>query len=356
MSKYQRFMGASVATLTVVLVAACTVQVPGTPAAVAGPAGAGAPAPITFDEPSAPFAAEFVRMRTVDFCALHDVRAAEALTGGKGESLGLRGGLAGCDLEIDIAKPVGGWEFRLRVGRGSTTGWKEMALAGTTLLKDPNIDSYCKYLVPTAPNAGLNIEVGYSQAANSGPQPSDEQRCVTGERYLAEVVLPKWKNPPLLADGLTTPRVPLLTKDPCAALAAGVADIPEKKGRERTFSIDDPYICEGGRGTSISRYTVEFEVFSPILDLDGPKVQLGDITAFQAGGIGAGGCSFQVAVQPDLLFSKREKTVYHGGVSIGVGSCSETAVATKVLQNLFAQPDAPAGKPGAQVIGDITGA
>lgn len=59
--------------------------------------------------------------------------------------------------------------------------------------------------------------------------------------------------------------------------------------------------------------------------------------------------------RPPLLFSKREKTIYNAGIVVGLGSCDETAVVKKVVENLLAQPDAPAAKPGAQVIGDLTG-
>jgi hypothetical protein len=180
--------------------------------------------------------------------------------------------------------------------------------------------------------------------------------CGTAERYLTEVVLPAWQNPPTLAEGLTTPRVPLLGKDPCAALAAGVADVDDDGDdgrRGKVFSMDNAYSCEGGLNSAISEYTVEFEVFSAILDLQGQPVKIGGFTAYPAGGVGAGGCSFQIQVQPDLLFSVAEGTIYHGGIVIGLPSCEDTAVAEKVIDDLVRQPDAPEAKSGAQLIGDL---
>lgn len=347
---FQRVLAAAV----VLLAAACSVQVPGT-AAPAAPTGPAAAPPVNLDARSQPYAAELARVRTLDICALHDVRAFESITSSKAVSMRQRNRLTSCTVDTDTVQPVGGWEVDLDVGPRSTTGWASVTLGGTAVLKNPSIDSLCEYIVPIAPSIGLKAEVRYSQAANTGPEPTDEQRCVTGERYLSEVVLPKWKNPPKLADGLTTPRTPLLGKDPCAALAAGVDTIPEKKGRERTYSVIEPYGCEGSSGTAIAHYSVEFRMLSGLLDLNGPQVKIGDFTAYQGTAATVGSCTFKVAVAPQFLFSKREKTLYNGGVVFHVGTCAETGVVAKMLQNLLAQPDAPDGKPGAQLIGDLTG-
>lgn len=344
---------ASLLFLAAVAASACTVTEPGRPVA-AGAGVGGAAANIAYDERTAPYAEAFSRIRTVDICALHDVPAAERITGATGTSLRLGGGLADCELEVSTTRPTASWRFQLEVGTRPTDGWKPVELASTQLLKRPD-DGPCNYQVPVADGVGLKIEASYSQAANSGPEPSDAAVCQSAERYLTEVVLPRWKNPPKLADGLTAPRSPLLGKDPCAALAAGVADIAEKPGRERTYAMTDPYACEGGRGSSASRYSVEFTIFSAILDLKGQPVKIGDFDAFKAGGVTAGSCSFEVALEPQFVFSRTERTAYHAGIVIGLNTCDETDVAKKVLDNLVQQPDAPAAKPGAQVIGDLRG-
>ncbi|MEJ3652511.1 hypothetical protein WEH80_05955 [Actinomycetes bacterium KLBMP 9759] len=344
--------------LLLALVSACTVVEPGRASPAGGGTGSagGAPAQITYEKRSAAFAPDLVEARSADVCALHDVPAAEQVTGAKRASMRLTTGLAACTLEVERSNPAAGWELGLSIGQRLAEGWEQASLAGTTVLRNPDISSKCEYLVPfAAGNVGLRAEISYAQAANTGSQPSDAKVCDTAEQYLSEVVLPKWKNPPQLADGLTTPRIPLLGKDPCAALLAGVADIPDQPGEPRTVALLDPYTCEGGSGTAISRYAVEFEVYSAILDLDGEPVQIGDFTTYKTGGIAAGGCAYQVAVQPDIVFSKEEKTVYNGGFTVGVGTCDETDVVQKVIDNLTRQPDAPEPKPGAQLIGDLTG-
>jgi hypothetical protein len=119
--------------------------------------------------------------------------------------------------------------------------------------------------------------------------------------------------------------------------------------------MSNPYSCQGARGSAISAYTVEFKIFSAILDLRDQPVQIGKFTAYPDGGVGTGGCSFQIALPPELIFSVTEGTVYHGGIVIGLPTCDDTAVAEKVLENLVRQPDAPPAKPDAQLIGDLDG-
>ena len=339
--------------LAVAAASACTVTATGRPAPAGAGGTVGGSVPLAYDEQTARYADAFARVRTVDTCALHDVAAAERITGAKGKSLRLGTGLTGCDLEVETDDPAAGWEFRLDIGMRDTDGWKPIELGGTQLLKQPSDSSTCHYHVPIAENVGLKIETSYSQAANSGPEPSSAKICQTSERYLADVVLSRWKNPPQLADGLTGPRSPLLGKNPCAALAAAVADVAGKPGEQRTYSMTDPYSCQGGRGTAIKTYSVEFTVFSSVIDLKGRPVKIGDFAAFPAGAVGLGGCSYEVAVKPDFVFSRTERTVYHAGIVIGVPTCDDTAVVQKVLDNLVQQPDAPEPKPGAQVIGDL---
>jgi hypothetical protein len=310
---------------------------------------------ITYDETTAVYAEEFARVRTIDMCAMHDVAAAERVTGATASSLRLTTGLAECQLELSSDDPSSSWTFEVGFGPRLTADWTGMDLAGTPVRRMPGEGGACEYFAPTVDPVGLTIRAGHAQAAGRGPRPGRDAVCRTAERYLAEALLSRWSRPPTLDAGLTTPRIPLLGKDPCAALAAGVADVPDERGRGKAFSMNDPYSCQGARGSAISPYTVEFEVFSEILDLQGAPVQLGDFTAYPGGGVGAGSCSFQVMVQPDLVFSVTEGTVYHGGVVIGLPTCDDTTVAEKVIDDLVRQPDAPPAGPNAQLIGDLDG-
>lgn len=336
--------------LALLLVSACTVREPGQ----AAPAAAAEPAPIeiAYDEDSAAFVEEFARVRTLDICAVHDVAAAERITGARASELNLRDGLESCNLEAELDDPTATWRLELRYGQRLTTDWTPLQLAGSQLRKNPD-DTNCEYIAPGVDPAGLVVRVSYTQAANTGPEPSAAEVCRTAERYIAEVVLPRWNDPPALADGLTTPRIPLLGKDPCAALAAGVADVPpEDSETGTTFSMDNPYHCEADTG-SLSDYTLVLDVFSAILDLQGQPVQVGELPAL-VGEI-AGGCQFQVPVLPDLVFSTAEGTVYNGGIEIVVPTCDDVAIVEKMIDNLIAQPDAPPAGPRAQPIGDLDG-
>jgi len=100
---------------------------------------------------------------------------------------------------------------------------------------------------------------------------------------------------------------------------------------------------------------VEFEVFSAVLDLHGRPVQIGEFTAYTGDGVGAGTCSYQIPVQPSLVFSATEGTVNHAGIVVGLPTCDDTAVVEKVIDNLLQQPDAPPATPDAQLIGDLDG-
>lgn len=339
--------------IAVLFVAACMVAETGR--AAPEPSGQHAAGGITYDDETAGHVDSFARVRTIDMCAVHDIAAAERITATTASSLRLIGDLATCDLETRTEVPPARWRFELGFGRRQTTDWARIDIAGAEVLMRPNDAGGCEYLVPTTEAVGLTIRVSHARAAGAGSRPAGSAECDTAERYLAEAVLSRWSDPPALADGLTAPRIPLLGKDPCAALAAGVVDVPDERRRGKTYSMSAPYSCRGARGSAIAAYTVKFEVFSAILDLRGRPVQLGEFTAYSAGGIDAGGCSFQIAVQPELVFSVTEGTAYHGGIVIGLPTCDDTAVAEKVLDNLVRQPDAPPAKADAQLIGDLDG-
>lgn len=340
--------------MAVLLVTACAVRETGRPQP--SPSNWPTQNQITYDEVTAGHAGAFARARTIDMCALHNVAAAERITRTTASSLRLTTGLATCDLETRGGDPPARWRIELGFGSRLATDWTRIELAGAEVQKNPDAASGCEYFVSGTGTTGLTVRVGYTQAASTGsPASRVTKPCAIAERYLAEAVLPQWSDPPTLDKGLTEPRIPLLGKDPCAALAAGVADVQDERGRNKTYSMSNPYSCQGARGSTISAYTVEFKVFSAILDLRGHPVRIGEFTAYPDGGVGAGGCSFQIAVQPDLVFSVTERTVYNGGIVIGLPACDDTTVAEKVLDNLVRQPDAPPAKPDAQLIGDLDG-
>jgi hypothetical protein len=339
-----------VAAVIIVMVAsACAPRIAGTP--IATPVGAGSG--LVYDERTAPFADEFARIRTVDFCALHDVVSAEKITGAARERIHIINALASCMLEMRTAQPSATWRIELSVGTERVDNWAPLQVGGFQLRKRPDESRGCQYVVPIAEAIGFTVRADYTQAARSGPEPSPAAVCRTIEQYLTETVLPRWAAPPLLTEGLTAPRIPLLGKDPCAALAAGVADIKEQPGSTRSFAMSDPYSCEGGRGSSARRYAVEFVMLSPVLDMTGPPTRFGEYTAYEAKAIGAGGCAFDVPMGPDLQFGAESAQPYRAGISIGVLSCTETEVVAKVIENVTAQPDPTPARPGALVLGEL---
>jgi hypothetical protein len=339
------------AAIVAVVVSACASGITGTP--VAAPAGTGSG--LVYDERTAPYAAEFARIRTVDLCALHDVASAEKATGAARERIHIINALASCVLEVGTPRPSATWHIELSVGTERVDEWVPTQVGGVDLRKRPDESRGCQYVLPIAEAVGFTVRAGYTQAARSGPEPSPAAVCRTIEQYLSETVLPRWRTPPLLTAGLTTPRIPLLGKDPCAALAAGVAGIKERPGDTRSFAMSDPYSCEGGRGSAARRYAVEFVMLSPVLDMTGPPTRFGEYTAYEAKAIGAGGCSYDVPMGPDLPFSAEGSKPYRAGISIGVLSCAETEVVAKVIENVAAQPDPAPARPGAQELGDLTG-
>lgn len=170
--------------IAVSLTAACAVRETGRPAP-ASPDRA-ATGQITYDELTAGHADAFARVRTIDMCAVHDVAAAERITGTTAGSLRLSTGLATCDPETGTEDPPSRWRFELGFGSRLTTDWTTVELAGADVRKKPGDTGGCEYLVPVTDAAGLTVGVSYARAAGQPPRRSAAPLASThtGEAYL----------------------------------------------------------------------------------------------------------------------------------------------------------------------------
>ncbi|MEJ3652359.1 hypothetical protein WEH80_05090 [Actinomycetes bacterium KLBMP 9759] len=281
-------------------------------------------------------------MRTWDLCAVHDVAAAEDVTGGRRMALVPPGVLNKCALTVRHAGGGHAWwmevETLLRPAVARTH--ESVDLGGTTVHREkpakqgtPVLGAQCSFFLPVPEQFG--IEVGLLTTADE----TREAVCELAERY-TEVLLPKLKAPPLVSAGLTAPTISLYGKDPCVALAPALAAWPEDDQGERTYvSGQNPYQCTFRSDPEANRkITVQME---SLFEEQGAVVELGRHKAFvtEVGG----SCEYRVPVDPGIVFKEEPGSGgYEPGVSIEFDNhpC-DPGMAAEILEAALSQPALP---------------
>ncbi|WP_232660682.1 hypothetical protein [Pseudonocardia sp. TRM90224] len=340
----RRSATSAVAALLVVGLAACSTTVVGSAGPNASAPPAAAPAvELTYQNGFRQFAGTLATMRTWDLCAAHDVEAAEAITGGRRMSLVPPAVLNKCTLSVRHAGGEHAWwidvETLLRPAVARTH--ERVELGGTTVHREkppkegaPTLGAQCSFFLPVQEQFG--IEVGLLTTA-------DETRsavCEVAERY-TEALLPKLKEPPLVAAGLTSPTISLYGKDPCLALAPALAAWPEDDQRNRTYvSGQNPYSCTFRSDPELSpKITVQMESFfeerDAVVELAGHKAFVTEV---------GGSCEYRVPIDPGIVFKADapERGGYEPGVGIEFDNhpC-DPGMAAEILEAALSQPDLP---------------
>jgi hypothetical protein len=304
---------AVVGVVAVALVGACTSSVPGTPTAAedhpsiaspgstpsAGP-GSGVVVVRGYEDVIAANAAS----RAIDPCALHDIAAAEQVTGMKGQLL-MPGtlNLASCDLEVGPPEDaLDAWRMTASAGVPLNDETVKKAtpeqINNTSVLHVPDVirsDDSCTYMMDNSPqvttgtpprstsaggqNAGQPVRTALELTVRREDTKQTASPCQVAKDYLTAVIK-YWIHPAHRADQLTTPALPIGQADPCAGLV-GVA--PAMGGGIQVKpSRSNPYECSAlpakvSPGTNPALVTVDFTFKSdPREALQNTNTSVGD--------------------------------------------------------------------------------
>ncbi|MFC4945714.1 hypothetical protein [Pseudonocardia sp. GCM10023141] len=327
----------AIAALSALCLTGCSTTVAGT----AVPSTEPPPAPaLTHQNGFREFLPTLTTMRTWDQCALHDIAAAEAATGGMRRTIVPTSTLNRCTLSLTHAGSDHTWSIDVESVFDETlaTGYERTDLAGTGLYRQkppdegtPAFGVSCSYFYPVQEPLGIKI------TAQTTDKDTRDAVCAITEKYVT-ALLPKLKSPPLTDAGLTTPMISLYGKDPCAALQPAQQAQPRtKRGQPTYVSGLNPYSCTlRSDGALAAKTTVQFESF---FEEGGSTRMLGTHKAFVKDQYGD--CEYRVPIDPQIMFRLDDPTRegYAPGVSIAFesGACDD-ALAAKVLDAALAQP------------------
>lgn len=163
----------------------------------------------------------YAAFRAIDACALHDVEAATAVTGDKGDEITPdQDGLNQCTLRLHKGEYESTWTIRLEVGSLLPAELRREAAPETVGGMDVFVreeERGCSLSKPLDDNHA--IEVRTSAYGNATKKPCDVLREYVGK--LGGL----WNDPPRRDSGQTSPRLSLAEVDPCAAAAAVLDDV-----------------------------------------------------------------------------------------------------------------------------------
>ncbi|MFC6091635.1 hypothetical protein [Saccharothrix lopnurensis] len=158
----------------------------------------------------------YAAFRAIDACALHDVEAATAVTGDKGDEITPdQDGLNGCILRLHKSEFESTWTVFLEVGILFPPELRHEAApetVGGMAVFTREDERGCALSKPLDDNHA--IEVRTSTYSGATKKPCDVLREYVGK--LGEV----WNDPPRRDSGRTSPRLSLADVDPCVAASA----------------------------------------------------------------------------------------------------------------------------------------
>ncbi|MFD1048510.1 hypothetical protein ACFQ1S_24745, partial [Kibdelosporangium lantanae] len=190
--------------------------------------------------------------RAIDPCALHDVAAAEQVTGMKAQVL-LPGtfNLASCDLEVGPpGDALDAWRMVTTAGVRLDDGTIKKAtpekIGDLSVLHVPEVvrsKDACTYMLENSPKGGaVPVRTALELSVTREETKQEKAPCQVAKDYLTAVIK-YWIQPAYRSDKLTLPALPIGHVDPCAGLAA-VA--PAMGGRIQVRpSSASPYDCTG---------------------------------------------------------------------------------------------------------------
>ncbi|MEU6645181.1 hypothetical protein ABZ863_21835 [Saccharomonospora sp. NPDC046836] len=286
------------------------------------------------------FVPALATMRTWDPCAMHDITAAETATGGSRSFIVPLGELNRCTLTLAGGNGVkGDWSLNVELlletilDSSYESGTLDGARVFRQLPPEPDAPTFgisCAFFLPLDEPVGAKLDV--TTVDESVPR---DTVCEIAEKYFT-TLLPKWQNPPLAADGASTPRISLYGKDPCAALAPAVeAEPTDQAGEQRYLLALNPYACQLTSEQTFTPIEVSYE---SLLDEGGQSVDLAGTKAFvrESGG----GCEYKAPIDPEIKFRVDDPSLagVEPGLVISLDTC-DTALAAEIATAALDQPE-----------------
>ncbi|ONI92809.1 hypothetical protein ALI22I_01930 [Saccharothrix sp. ALI-22-I] len=301
--------------------------------------------------------------RTIDACGLHDIEAAEKVTGDLGDSiLATSDGLNHCELHLHSAENRTTWRLKLEVGaRLLSPERRELPerTLGAVEVYQRETERNCTLSKPLDDLRTLELLVSPTGAGTPAKKP-----CQVATEYLTETAA-LWSDPPERADGRTTPRLSLAEQDPCTAASA----VLDTYGEGAELNPVEVFACEAGPKpdpqaprTSAPRATrVSF-----VLDSDPARLvaALGNAGELALGGRKAvilqqgNGCSVYVVWDQDtgIVEDRRARTPVTALelVHISTASCESAQAAAEKIVAKLGTPSRPADSGTAEItLGDL---
>lgn len=336
--------------LPALVATACSTTVAGT--ATPSPAAAvpTAAQDLTYQTGFREFVDTLARMRSWDPCAMHDVAAAEAATGGKRQWIVPTSTVNKCQLVLTHAGDDHTWSIDI-----ATTfegylqqGYEQGDLAGTKIYRErpptdgaPTFGVTCAYFLPVQDPLGIKVDV------QTTAKDSREKVCAVSDAYVT-ALLPKLKDPPLVSAGLTTPTISEYGKDPCLALRPALQARPKDAHGQPTYlSGLNPYSCQLQSDNALDKVVLEF---TTLFDEGGKTTQVGGLKAFVKDDMGD--CQYRIPVDPPIKFKVDDPNWpgYEPGIQLTLerGKCDD-ALAGKIVEAVAQQP-APTVHPSATAV------
>jgi hypothetical protein len=184
--------------------------------------------------------------RSVDPCALHDIRAAQAISGLEADAVMPSGrGLHICALMLaGSARELPGVTLTTSVGvdfdqrrRGEFT---EEQIGGVGFFREKAAagdERVCRYVKGFGEKTGIELAVRVGSSASESKAVA-KSACQVAQEYLAAVG-PVWREPAAREDRVSTPLLVLGGVDPCA----GVVAVAVGLGQPVTARLMGPYGC-----------------------------------------------------------------------------------------------------------------
>lgn len=287
------------------------------------------------------------KIRTGDVCVLHDIEAAEEMTGGPANYIVPADPIGRCSMSIEYAG--GDTVLTVDIELNQIENWYESIILESDELDEdiemfgapppaegiPDFGTSCAVFYPVEEPFGIELDI------NSLDDPAWEEACDTAADYLV-AVLPEWEDPPLVEDGITTPHVSVYGLGPCSILGPAAEKYPQDEfGNENIIvSGSSPYQCELRSVESSADPTIDVRYTGLVgvhedaeeMEMAGAPVYVDD-DDFR-------GCSYRISFNDPVKFNL-ENPDWPGrspGVEIEMPECDHELVSETVALILGQEP------------------
>ncbi|RZS45122.1 hypothetical protein EV193_1011009 [Herbihabitans rhizosphaerae] len=196
------------------------------------------PPKVPMDPAEEPRAAALQRARAIDPCGLLDVAAASKIVGEAPDSIMPGNELSDCTLYTH-RDHILSWRFSVRLGSHGRLGQPE-DVAGVKVVMPPpdpgNTTSCPSYVLLDQQQPPATVYLNVMAPSGSA---TPKTPCAAVKELITTTVA-RWQRPPLRADKVTQPAVPLGSVDPCAAVAAAKEGAQASPGEDTSACQSKP--------------------------------------------------------------------------------------------------------------------